>query len=100
MTNELPVKTLKIRLSSRQIDDRELSHYLAADLASREINVSGLIKTLLLNYYRQRQATGNIVPIAMSVPTQPISALAVNPEDALVKRMAGLRFADQLSTTH
>ena len=97
---QLPVSRFAIRLSSRVPEEVMLSRLMAEDLAERKVNLSSVVKSLLLAWYQQRMATGELTtPLssAMSLmptmsPIQSAEERFEDPEDELVLRMAGISF--------
>jgi hypothetical protein len=97
---QLPVSRFAIRLSSRVPEEVMLSRLMAEDLAERRINLSSVVKSLLLAWYQQRMATGELTtplssamslssPLAAAMPAEEVFE---DPADELVLRMAGISF--------
>jgi hypothetical protein len=97
---QIPVTEFKFRLSSRSPDDVLLSQLMAEDLATRRVNLSGVIKSLLLAWYQQRLATGEMSTAAfrqLPQPAQLAAPLAEDREDIndpLVQSLLNLSFED------
>ena len=94
---QLPVSRFAIRLSSRVPEEVMLSRLMAEDLAERKVNLSSVVKSLLLAWYQQRMATGELTTpfsntMSLMSPIQPAEERFEDPEDELVLRMAGISF--------
>lgn len=101
----LPLKKFGFRLLQRDPEDVLLSQLMAADLAEGRVNLSTVIKRLLLDWYRQRLANGGLdgplvdftalqKPVAGVQITDPVAELAEDPDDPLVRNMVGIDFND------
>lgn len=100
--NDLPVSRFAIRLSSRNPEEIILSQLMADDLADRSVNLSAVIKGLLLSWYKERMATGELPPpqfntmrlepLTMPSNGSPARETREDPQDELVRRMAGASF--------
>lgn len=105
MTNhhdDLPVTRFSIRLSSRVPEEVMLSRLMAQDLADRSVNLSAVVKSLLLAWYQQRMATGEVnTPHVSAMSLTPLGGSLPgydepreDPADELVMRMVNISFDD------
>ena len=91
------------KLSRRRMDDLWLVKQIAQDIATG-LNVSDLIRRLLIDYYRAREGSGGLLApssLALPAPQNGNGHSTVNsepgeeredPDDALVQRMMGMNF--------
>lgn len=99
--NDLPMTRFAIRLSPRVPEERLLSQLMARDLADRSVNLSAVVKSLLLAWYQQRLTNSDPTTPFLSainlMPPGPQPTLSQleereNPDDDLVLRMTQISF--------
>ncbi len=94
----LPLRRFSFRLSGRDPDDRRLSQLMASDIESGGVNLSIVVRQLLLRWYERREATGDMsISSASSVllrgdgfDHQDVVEGREDPNDELVQRLLGI----------
>lgn len=109
--NDLPVTRFQFRLSSRIPEERLLSQLMAEDLEDQSVNLSAVVKSLLLSWYQQRMQTGELAaPLVGMMNYGPVGSgpgfngngnghhdyeeEREDPSDRLVQNMLGVSFDD------
>ena len=102
--DELPIKRFGFRLSPRDPEERLLSQLMAEDLERNDVNLSAVVKRLLMAWYQQRMATGEMPSPGTLMGFHPMNGNghkptpiveeeeSEDPEDKLVMRLANISF--------
>lgn len=102
-SSEMPLKQFRFKLSARSPRDKKLAEWMKEDLDQGEVNLSGVTKDLLYQWYQLRNAVGYIPDPGAMVSSGVVYQLPArtgdemseeetyaSPDDPLTQRLMGV----------